>query len=147
MKPARRSKPLPSRAEYPQSTGNWAQHIAVDGLEITIPARAHVSPNIMGLHHNSDYWGSDANVWRPDRWIERVSSTSTSLEDEVIKSPVRGSYVPRSEGPRICPGERFSRVEYVAVIARLAKNHRIEVVTDPTETGTGTSTCPGRDSR
>lgn len=90
-------------------------------------------PSIVGLHSRPKYWGADADVWRPDRWIEYSSATSTSLKDETVKIPVKGSYIPWAEGPRICPGKKFSQVEYVAVIARLLRNHTIDVVKNSDE--------------
>jgi cytochrome P450 len=120
--------------KIPKETGNSPQQITVEGRQFTIPAHTHVFPNIFGLHNNSEYWGADAHVWRPDRWTGYTSSKSKSLDDETVKTPVKGSYVPWAEGPRICPGKKFSQVEYVAVIARLLRNHKIEVVKNSTET-------------
>ena len=45
--------------------------------------------------------------------------------------PVKGAFIAWSDGPRLCPGKKFSQVEFVAVIARLMWKHRLEVV--PTE--------------
>lgn len=118
----------------PKSTGNSPQQIIADGGQITIPAHTHVFPNVVGLHNNSHYWGPDVSVWRPDRWIEYTSTTSIALEDEIVKTPIKGSYVPWAEGPRICPGKKFSQVEYVAVIARLLRTHAIEVAKSSSET-------------
>jgi cytochrome P450 len=106
----------------------------VDGRDYTIPAHTHVLPNMIGLHSSSAYWGADANVWRPGRWIEHVPSAPRSLENETIKTPIKGSYVPWAEGPRICPGKKFSQVEFVAVIAKLLGEHTIEVVPNSKET-------------
>ena len=49
-------------------------------------------------------------------------------------TPIKGSYVPWADGPRICPGKKFSQVEFVAVIANLIKGHTIEVVQNDGET-------------
>jgi cytochrome P450 len=119
--------------KIPKSTGSSPQQITVEGRQVVIPAGTHVFPNIIGLHNSSNYWGTDSHVWRPDRWIEH-SPGSKAIADEAVKAPIKGSYVPWAEGPRICPGKKFSQVEYVAVIARLLRNHRIEVVKDTIET-------------
>lgn len=120
--------------KIPKSTGNYPHQITLGKREFAIPAHTHVFPNIVGLHHNSDYWGADSMVWRPSWWIEQSIPNSTFLEDETIKSPVKGSYVPWAEGPRICPGKKFSQVEFVAVIANLLREHTIEVITNLNET-------------
>lgn len=106
----------------------------VKGRQVIIPADTHVFPSITGLHNSGNYWGADAHVWRPDRWIEHASGTSKTLDGERVKAPIKGSYIPWAEGPRICPGKKFSQVEYVAVIATLLRNHRIEVVKHSAET-------------
>jgi hypothetical protein len=38
---------------------------------------------------------------------------------ETIKTPPRGTYLPWSFGPRMCPGQKMSQVEFVTVIATL----------------------------
>lgn len=48
-------------------------------------------------------------------------------------TPIKGSFIPWAEGPRICPGKKFSQVEFVAVIAQLLSGHTIEVVRNPGE--------------
>ena len=42
--------------------------------------------------------------------------------------PIRGSYIPWSDGPRVCPGKKFSMVEFVSVIAVVMWKHRIQIV-------------------
>lgn len=36
--------------------------------------------------------------------------------------------MPWAAGPRVCPGKKFSQVEFVAVISSLFKNHRVRPV-------------------
>jgi cytochrome P450 len=61
-------------------------------------------------------------VWRPDSWITREESSET------LFPPVEGSYVPWAAGPRVCPGKKFSQVEFVAVISSLLRDHRVRPV-------------------
>lgn len=42
--------------------------------------------------------------------------------------PPDGMYYPWSDGPQNCLGARFSQVEFVAVLARIFGDHRVEVV-------------------
>lgn len=78
------------------------------------------------------YWGSDSLVWQPDRWITGTSKVS-NLEQEEIFQPPPGTYVPWSLGPRVCPGMKFSKVEFVAVIARLFQQNRVSPVLEDGE--------------
>lgn len=55
-------------------------------------------------------------------------SQSLRLEREALHTPVKGSFVPWSDGPRVCPGKKFAQVEFVAVIARLFRTHRVHPV-------------------
>ncbi len=43
--------------------------------------------------------------------------------------PLKGSYLPWSDGPRVCPGRKFAQVEFVAVIAFLFRQHRVRPAT------------------
>ena len=42
--------------------------------------------------------------------------------------PPKGRFVPWASGPRVCPGKKFAQVEFVALMARLFRNHRVKVV-------------------
>ena len=44
-----------------------------------------------------------------------------------------GSYVPWASGARVRPGKKFSQVEFVAVLSRLLKGHRVRPVLMPGE--------------
>jgi cytochrome P450 len=66
----------------------------VDGDEpIAVPKGGTVASNIYLLHRRKEYWGNDADEWRPDRWIGR------KLGPE---------YVPFGAGARLCLGRYAS---------------------------------------
>ena len=52
----------------------------------------------------------------------------TREEAVLLPSPVPHTYFPWSDGPQNCPGAKFAQVEGVAVLARLLRSHRVEVV-------------------
>jgi cytochrome P450 len=70
----------------------------------------------MALHTSLSTWGPDALDFNPARWI--CPSTERDV-GETIKAPPRGTYLPWSFGPRMCPGQKMSQVEFVTVIATL----------------------------
>ncbi|KAH7406696.1 cytochrome P450 [Phaeosphaeria sp. MPI-PUGE-AT-0046c] len=76
-----------------------------------------VQVNTMALHTSPSYWGSDALEFKPARWLQ----ASESGGKEMLITPPRGRFIPWSMGPRICPGQKMSQVEFVAVIATLFK--------------------------
>jgi cytochrome P450 len=63
-------------------------------------------------------------VWRPGRWLDE--------KGELIQPPP-GMYNPWTAGPRVCPGKKFSQVEFVAVIARLFQKGKVRPKTQAGE--------------
>ena len=81
--------------------------------------------NTQALQTQPKYWGADAMSWRPDRWI-LSTSVKDAVEPEVLIEPTKGSFIAWSDGPRICPGKKFSQVEFVAVIAVLFRQYSVK---------------------
>jgi cytochrome P450 len=109
----------------PKYTSAAHQTIKINEKEYTIPPKTYVILNLMALHSMPRHWGSDSLVWRPDRWII-PSQDENGLKYEDFFQPTPGSYVPWAHGPRICPGKKFSQVEFVAVVSCLLRRHRVE---------------------
>ncbi|CAG8952157.1 hypothetical protein HYFRA_00000896 [Hymenoscyphus fraxineus] len=112
--------------------------ITHEGQVVNIPGGTIVNINAQGLQHAEEYWGPDAMEWNPKRWISSVSETapeskSQLLENEEFLTPPKGQFVPWSDGLRICPGKKFSHVEFVGVLSIWLWKHRIEVVPNPGE--------------
>lgn len=90
--------------------------------------------NVMALHTHPRYWSPDPLAWRPNRWIESSSPSSTVIHQDLpttlalesMRQPKNGTFLPWSDGARICTGKKFSQVELVAVVARLLHGHRLE---------------------
>ncbi|KAF4637518.1 hypothetical protein G7Y89_g575 [Cudoniella acicularis] len=117
----------------PKCTGAAPATLRMDGREITVPPHTHIFLNIVALQTSPEYWGVDALAWKPGRWIKSLSQPSTLptspiSDKEEIVTPVKGSFIPWADGPRVCPGKKFSQVEFVAVIAVLLWKHRVEVI-------------------
>ena len=108
----------------PKYTNAASQNLVINDKEHTIPPGTYVIINSVALHTLPRYWGSDSLVWRPDRWIKSPTSSSDLASEELFQPPA-GTYVPWAHGPRVCPGKKFSQVEFVAVIASLLKSHRV----------------------
>ena len=85
---------------------------------------------MVSVHHSQEFWGPDPWVFRPERWI--VKNEAPGAEE--LLQPPYGSYVPWSTGSRVCPGKKFSQVEFVAVIASLFQRHRVQPVVQPGKT-------------
>ncbi|KAI9718838.1 MAG: hypothetical protein M1828_006527 [Chrysothrix sp. TS-e1954] len=121
-----------------KSTGQEARRLEVDGRTFLIPANTLVIPSHLAVHTHPRYWGEDCLTWRPSRWIEthasNVAASKSSLDNEVIITPHKGSFVAWSEGIRNCPGKKFSQVEFVATMAGLFRDWHVEPVPEGSET-------------
>ncbi|KAL4865336.1 hypothetical protein BDV12DRAFT_150805 [Aspergillus spectabilis] len=71
----------------------------------------------LSIHLDPANWGPDATKFRPSRWIDQSGQ---------IITPPKGTYLPWSGGPRICPGMKMSQVEFVAAMATLLRSARVE---------------------
>ena len=47
---------------------------------------------------------------------------------ELVLQPVPGAFLPWADGPRVCPGKKFSQVEFVAAMATLFKRNLVRPV-------------------
>lgn len=92
-----------------------------DRSAISIPANALVNIHTPALHTHPGYWGSDALSWRPDRW----------LSNENIDSDKVDHLFAWAEGPRACPGRKFSQLEIFAVLVTLLCQASVQIVPRP----------------
>lgn len=107
----------------PKSTGNSACALTIAGKEHIIPSGTFVVTNSQALHCNRDTWGADALAFRPNRWIKNTNGFLPGQEE--LFAPPPGTFVGWAEGPRICPGKKFSLVEFVGVMAVLFRHHQV----------------------
>lgn len=105
---------------------------------IVLPPETMVIPSYAALQTDPKYWGTDSLAWRPSRWIKgadehghRAAATTVDAdgdEEEELITPYRGTYLAWSGGARDCPGRKFSQVEFVATMATLFLDHRVDPV-------------------
>lgn len=108
----------------PKYTNTSSLDITTGDETHMIPPKTVVSINLAALHTLPRYWGSDSLKWRPTRWIQ--NSHSPDIDRETLYEPVPGSFMPWSSGPRVCPGRKFSQVEFVAVIVALFRKCKVK---------------------
>ena len=108
--------------------------------------------NLINTHISANYW-ADPFSWKPARWVTTSSTSesdaallldteriftpklgSATPTDERVVTPGRCTYFPWAEGGHNCPGNKFSQVEFVAVMAKLLLHHRVRAVFEPGET-------------
>lgn len=106
-----------------KDTADTPQTLNIQGVDYCFPANCQITLDIVSLHTNPESWGHDAVTWNPTRFIE----SGKSIEEEIITTPLDGSFQPWVSGPRVCPGKKFSQVEFVATISTLFRNNRVSV--------------------
>jgi cytochrome P450 len=143
----------------PKSTApGRPQQLNLGGQQYTIPGDTHIFLSA-ATHRNPKYWpappnGSnnngvkDVDRFRPERWLadaktdeqnqtsdlEQVDAELRGAADENTSAqlfkPVKGSYIPFSDGFRSCIGRRFAQVEIVAVLAAIFSQYSVELAVD-----------------
>jgi len=130
--------------------------ISLEGEKYALPKGAHISIVGVAAHHNPRNWPSkpskitgaehDLDDYVPERWY-RASIKAAQTEDkdgdtedyggykgsdtsEKMFRPVRGSYVPFSDGPRSCLGRRIAQVEIIAALAVIFQRYSLELAVD-----------------
>ena len=102
------------------------------------PSTIIVEPGtLVGGHlygaHLSPKWGDDVLDFNPRRFIFKSQDGH-----EALKVPEDVLYMPWIAGPRVCPGKKFSQVEFVGVVAELLSSYRVELAPTAQETETET---------
>ncbi|KAL6160551.1 hypothetical protein ACJQWK_02187 [Exserohilum turcicum] len=89
------------------------QSLVVGDTIYNLAAPCTVYVNSMALHTSRASWGDDALSFNPARWLQPGNP------DPVLMTPPQGTLIPWSVGPRVCPGQKMSQVEFVAVVSTL----------------------------
>ncbi|KAL4905045.1 hypothetical protein BDW74DRAFT_185182 [Aspergillus multicolor] len=122
-----------------KATAESGADLRYNGQTHHLPPDISISLNPSVLHYLEEYWGPDVRTFNPRRWDKRnpdsflarndgVEGLSVpGLEHNTIHRPIRGSYIPFSDGERGCIGKKFAQVEFVAAIAVLFRNHRVRL--------------------
>lgn len=80
------------------------------------------------MHSDTANWGADAGEFKPKRWLEKDSESSS---EQLIDISNLRSFLPWGSGPRICPGMKMAQVEFVASLATLFRHARCEPLPVP----------------
>ncbi|KAK4233885.1 cytochrome P450 [Achaetomium macrosporum] len=120
--------------------------VAVGEQEVPLSKGGHVVPdgsylvvNNTAIHYNPDIWPSP-DVIEPRRWLvadphglDPAKPLTPEQEAEIAAGSVpipgnrRGTFLSFGEGPRACLGRSFARVEFVAIMSRMLRKHRLEM--------------------
>lgn len=128
---------FPPVVSIPKSTGPSPSTILFNDQTYVIPPHTQISLSCSALHYRSDYWGPDVQSFIPERWDVRnkesflaqnegvQGAAGPGLEYDTLHKPIRGSYIPFSDGNRACIGKKFAQVEYVAALAVIFRDYEV----------------------
>ncbi|TLD09466.1 hypothetical protein PspLS_12014 [Pyricularia sp. CBS 133598] len=94
-------------------------------IQTPLKAPFMVQVNTVALHADPEVWGPDALEFNPGRWLRPDPET---LGGHVVMTPPKGTFIPWSIGPRTCPGQKMSQVEFVSVIMTLFGRCNVEPI-------------------
>ncbi|KAI6188572.1 putative cytochrome P450 CYP13A8 [Aphelenchoides besseyi] len=81
--------------------------VGKEGNQIRVPAGLVVLVDAWSIQRNRQFWGEDADNFRPERF------------DEVDQTEINNYWLPFGQGPRICVGMRFAILEQKILLARI----------------------------
>jgi len=85
------------------------------GEEMVIPKGVSVIADILSIHKNPRYWGSDANEFRPERFRDGVAAATGNHPS---------AFIPFASGPRVCLGQNFAVLEAKVAMSILLKHFK-----------------------
>lgn len=119
-------------------TDNKSQSLTVGYKTVVLPPNHMIAPSYGSVQTDPRFWGPGSLAWKPSRWIKPASSSDADAVskpgEEDFNMPVRGAFVGWSDGVRDCPGRKFSQVEFVATMASLFLDWRVDPVVGKGET-------------
>ncbi|KAL4984706.1 cytochrome P450 [Aspergillus falconensis] len=130
----------PPVVSIPKLTATHGAEITYKGERHRLPPNMRVNLNANAVHYSKEYWGPDADSFNPCRWDKRnadsflARNTSAEglsgpgLEAPNIHKPVRGAFIPFSDGLRACIGRKFAQVEFIATLAVIFHQYRVTPV-------------------
>lgn len=147
---------MPPIIDIPKIVKGAPQPLSIAGKNYTIPTNTFIHMSAVSAHRNPQYWphspsqvsdkSHDLDDFVPERWLSGKSSVNwkrspspseAKIDDGYEKAnfesdgglftPVRGSFIPFSEGARACPGRRFAQVEITAVLAVIFRTYTVEL--------------------
>lgn len=118
-----------------KSTGPQPRTLKIGEKTYILPANTMIIPSYSALHTHPRHWGNNSLDWEPSRWITSASTSGSTKTEDILASESffefprsLTPFIAWSSGARVCPGRKFSQVEFVGVLVGLFRRHRIRPV-------------------
>ncbi|KAL4739822.1 cytochrome P450 [Aspergillus similis] len=113
---------------HPITGVSFPRHAPSSGCEIAgywIPGNARIGVNPAVIHFDKTVFGGDADVYRPERWIE-AGADAANMDRHIMQFGM---------GARVCLGKNISMCEIYKAIPQLLQSFTFELGTEePMET-------------
>lgn len=90
----------------------------------SFPEGTSIGINSWVIHRNTSVFGSDASLFRPERW-------DPSLINNEDLARMEGCYIPFGAGARTCIGKNVSLLEINKLIPELVRRYEFDLVSPP----------------
>ncbi|CAE6414136.1 unnamed protein product [Rhizoctonia solani] len=91
--------------------------------EIRVQKGTTIYVSFKEANRSKETWGQDADVFRPERWLEKLPDSVS----EAKTSGIYSSMMTFSAGPRACIGFKFSLLELKIVLSMLVRSFKFEL--------------------
>ncbi|XP_004295658.1 PREDICTED: secologanin synthase-like [Fragaria vesca subsp. vesca] len=82
--------------------------------KLIVPADIDLVIPIVALHHDTQIWGQDAGLFKPDRFSEGVAKATKNN---------MAAFIPFGIGPRICAGFNFATTEIKIALSMILRRY------------------------
>ena len=87
------------------------------GNAVPIPSGTYIGYNAYATGRDPNYWGNDADVFRPERWGTKIEDINTTYR----LANVKGGFIAFHGGRRACLGQKFALFEAKITLAVLLR--------------------------
>ncbi|EEP75703.1 conserved hypothetical protein [Uncinocarpus reesii 1704] len=95
------------------------------GGKIPLPAGTYVGYNAYATNRDQEFWGADADEFKPERWGQTAEDINTMFR----KANAKGAFISFHGGRRVCLGQKFAMFEARITMAAVLRS--VEWKIDP----------------
>ncbi|GAA0167372.1 oxygenase [Lithospermum erythrorhizon] len=85
---------------------------------VRLPANINIFIPVLSVHHDSNIWGRDAHIFKPERFAQGVTKATNNNA---------AAFLPFGSGPRTCVGLNFTTNEAKIVLSMILQRYKISL--------------------